>query len=313
MNAKNINLSIIIVSWNTQELLANCLEAIKNDLAGMAGLRTETFVVDNASSDGSPAMVGGRFSWVKLLKSEQNMGFAGANNLAFGQCSGRYVLLLNPDTEIRPGGLAALIDFMETNPKVGAAGARLLNSDGSLQQSCYRSPTPGRELWLLFHLDKLFPGYVTYNMTEWDTDLPRQVEVLKGACMLLRREIIGREALFDDAYFMYSEEVDLCNRIHRAGWSLYWVPQAQVVHHEGQSTRQAAASMFLHLYRAKLLYFRKNGGQRAARFYKVVLLAAALARLALSPLAWLERPARRRRHLALAGRYWELLRLLPGM
>lgn len=308
-----MDLSIIIVNWNTRELLANCLQSVGDDLLSLANLQTETFVVDNASTDGSAAMVRGRFPWVKLLESSQNTGFAGGNNLAFGQCSGRYLLLLNPDTEIRPGGLAALVDFLEANPKAGAAGARLLNSDGSLQQSCYRSPTPGRELWLLFHLDKLFRGYVTYDMAKWDTGRPHEVDVLKGACILLRREVIGREQLFDEAYFMYSEEVDLCHRIQRAGWPLHWVPQAQVVHHEGQSTRQAAATMFLHLYRAKLLYFRKNGGQWTARFYKLVLMMAALARLSVTPLAWLERPPSRQRHLALANRYWELLRLLPGM
>lgn len=313
MNAKRMDLSIIIVNWNTKKLLENCLQAVGDDLLNAADLETETFVVDNASTDGSAEMIRGRFPWVKLLENGQNIGFAGGNNLAFGQCSGRYILLLNPDTEIRPGGLKTLIDFMETHPEAGAAGARLLNSDGSLQQSCYRSPTPGRELWLLFHLDKVFPDYVTYNMAKWDANLPRPVEVLKGACILLRREAIGPAQIFDETYFMYSEEVDLCHQIHRAGWSLHWVPQAQVVHHEGQSTRQAAASMFLHLYRAKLLYFRKNGGQWTARFYKIVLLAAALARLSISPLAWLERPPSRRRHLALANRYWELLRLLPGM
>ena len=308
-----MDLSIIIVNWNTRELLAGCLEAVQGDLPSIAHISTETFVVDNASTDGSAAMVRGRFPWVTLLENSANTGFAGGNNLAFRECNGRYILLLNPDTEIRPGGLAALLEFMESNPEAGAAGARLLNSDGSLQQSCYRAPTPGRELWLLFHLDKLFPGYVTYSMAKWDTDQPRRVDVLKGACILLRREVIDQEHLFDEEYFMYSEEVDLCHRTHTAGWSLHWVPQAQVVHHEGQSTRQAAASMFLHLYRAKLLYFRKNGGQGAARSYKLVLLAAALARLSVSPLAWLERPASRQRHLALANRYWQLLRLLPSM
>lgn len=309
----NVALSIIIVSWNTTGLLANCLQSISDNLPTIAGLETETFVVDNASTDGSPEMIRIRFPWVQLLENRQNAGFARANNQAYRQSSGRYVLLLNPDTELWPGALAALMAFMDNHPKAGAAGARLLNSDGSLQLSCYRTPTPGRELWSLFHLDKIFPGYVNYNMAEWDTNSPRQVEVLKGACFLLRREAIDREQLFDEAYFMYSEEVDLCHRIRNAGWPLYWVPESEVVHHEGQSTRQAAGSMFLHLYRAKLFYFRKNGGRWTARFYKVVLLIAALARIAVSPLAWLERPPTRQRHLALANRYRELLRLLPNM
>ncbi|MFZ0547949.1 MAG: glycosyltransferase family 2 protein [Candidatus Promineifilaceae bacterium] len=308
-----MDLSIIIVSWNTKDLLKDCLHSLSNNLAVLNDRQVETFVVDNASADGTSEMVRDQFSWVKLIENDENKGFAGANNQAFSQCIGLFILLLNPDTELRPNALSTLLDFVEANPNAGAAGARLLNSDGSLQQSCYRAPTPGRELWLLFHLDKLFPGYVSYNMTAWDTTAPRPVDVLKGACILLRMEVIGREQLFDEAYFMYSEEVDLCHHIQRSGQALYWVPQAEVVHHEGQSTRQAAASMFLHLYRAKLLYFRKNGGRWTARFYKGVLFMATLTRLSLSPLAWLERPPARRRHLALASRYWQLLRVLPGM
>jgi GT2 family glycosyltransferase len=214
---------------------------------------------------------------------------------------------------MKPGSLAALFGFLEADPKAGVAGGRLLNSDKSLQHSCYLAPTLGRELWLLFHLDALYPAYARYEMDKWDLNTPRQVEVLKGACLLLRREAIDPEQIFDEDYFMYSEEVDLCRRIGRAGWLLHWVPQAEIVHHEGQSTRQVATPMFLHLYRAKLLYFRKNGGRRAAQLYKFILLAAALTRLTFSPLAWVIRPAARHQNLALAGRYWQLVRLLPGM
>jgi GT2 family glycosyltransferase len=282
-------------------------------LPDLSGLKSEIIVVDNASTDGSVELVRTRFPWVRLLENHQNAGFGKANNQAYRQCSGRYILLLNPDTELRPGALELLIAYMEKNPQAGISGARLLNTDGSLQQSCYREPTPARELWSLFHFDKFFPGLADYNVGEWDLNRNPQVEVLKGACMLLRREAINDQQLFDEAYFMYSEEVDLCRRIRASGWSLNWVPQAEVVHHEGQSTRQAAGSMFLHLYQAKLLYFRKNSGGWAARYYKIVLLLAALARLAVAPLAWLEHPDNRRRHLALASRYWELLRLLPEM
>ncbi len=308
-----MDLSIIIVNWNTRELLASCLQSVSDNLRATAGLKVETFVVDNASADGSAAMVREHFPWVRLLENGQNAGFAQANNQAIRQSGGRYLLLLNPDTEVRPGALAALFSFMEAHPEAGAAGARLLNTDGSLQPSCTLTPTPGRELWLLLHLDALYPRYARYAMSEWDTGKPRAVEVLKGACLLLRREALDQAGPFDEEYFMYSEEVDLCRRIRLGGWQIYWVPQAEVIHYEGQSTRQVATNMFLHLYQAKLFYFRKNGGRRAAWRYKLVLLAAALPRLALSPLAWLERPPARQRHLALAGRYWQLVRLLPGL
>lgn len=309
----SVDLSIIIVNWNTKALLANCLQTVADNLARITNLTAETLVVDNASTDGSLEMVRAEFPWVRLLANDQNLGFARANNRAYSQSDGRFILLLNPDTELLPGTIVELLDFMARHPQTGVSGARLLNPDGSLQQSCYRAPTIGRELWSLLHLDKIFPGYVTYNMTDWDVTSPRTVEVLKGACFLLRREAVGQDQLFDEAYFMYSEEVDLCHRIHKRGWTLHWVPMAEVVHHEGQSTKQAAGSMFIHLYQAKLLYFRKNSGPWTARFYKIVLLIAALVRLVVSPLAWLEPSPTRQRHLSLANRYWQLLRLLPGL
>lgn len=308
-----MDLTIIIVNWNTKRLLETCLKTVADNLAELPSLKSETIVVDNASNDGSVDMVRTNFSWVRLVDNSENVGFAKANNQAFEMSSGRFVLLLNPDTELRNGALAALTGYMDENAATGIAGARLLNSDGTLQQSCYRFPTPGRELWLLLHLDKLYPDFATYDMSEWDTQAPRKVEVLKGACLILRRDLIVGEQLFDEAYFMYSEEVDLCRRIHKAGWGIDWVPQGEVVHHEGQSTKQAIGVMFFQLYRAKLLYFRKHGGRWTARYYKVALFIAALIRLIISPLAWLERPENRQHHLALTNRYWSLLRTLPSL
>ena len=150
-------------------------------------------------------------------------------------------------------------------------------------------------------------------MRRWDTLQPRPVEVVQGACLLLRREALGDEELLDPRYFMYSEEVDLCYRIRRRGWQIYWVPMAQVVHYGGQSTRQAAAAMFLRLYEGKILYFRKHDGPMAARLYKMILFVASLARLLVAPLAWLQPPSQRRLNLTLAGHYVQLLKALPRL
>ncbi|MFQ5596281.1 MAG: glycosyltransferase family 2 protein [Anaerolineae bacterium] len=305
------DLSLIIVNWNTRDLLAQCLESIWQNVSTFERSNVETFVVDNASTDGSAQMVRERFPWVRLIENAENVGFARANNQAIRASSGRYVLLLNPDTEVRPSALERLVRFMEATPQAGGGGPRLLNPDGSLQPSCHPAPTLTRELWRLFHLDALRP-YALYPMAGWDPETPRPVEVIQGACLLLRRAALEQIGLLDEGYFIYSEEVDLCYRLRRAGWRLYWLPAARVVHYGGQSTQQVAAEMFLRLYRGKLLYFRKNHGRLAAQLYKLILLAAALARLALAPLAWLERSPRRRRHLALAGRYGRLLRALAG-
>ncbi len=306
-------LSIIIVSWNTRDLLARCLEAVeRSNVRTFERLNVETFVVDNASTDGSAAMVRERFPWVRLIENAENVGFARANNQAIRQSTGRYVLLLNPDTEVQSGALEALLRFMEAQPQAAAAGARLLNPDGTLQPSCHPFPTLGRELWRLFHLDALRP-YALYDMARWDLAGPREVDSVQGACMILRREALVQVGLLDEGYFIYTEEVDLCRRLRGAGWRIYWAPQAAVVHYGGQSTRQMPGEMFLRLYESKVRYFRKHHGRLAAGCYKLILLVAALARLLLSSLVWLERPPQRRQHLALAGHYRRLVRALPGM
>ena len=148
-------------------------------------------------------------------------------------------------------------------------------------------------------------------MHEWDVSQPRRVDVLLGACMLLRREAVAQVGLLDEGYFMYSEEVDYCRRLQEAGWALYWVPEAEVVHYGGQSTRQVATEMFLRLYAGKLRYFRKHEGARAGRIYKLILFAAALFRLLLVPLALLAPAPKRQEQLSLAQRYLKLVSVLP--
>ena len=307
-----VALSIIIVNWNTRDLLAQCLESVANNARLMPHLRMETFVVDNASTDSSAAMVGERFPWVQLVENEVNTGFAQANNQAIRLSTGRYVLLLNPDTEVKPQALYTLMDFMESQQDAGAAGSWLLNADGSLQTSCYPAPTLSRELWRLFHLDTLYP-YSHYQMDKWDRCVPQKVDVLKGACVILRRKALDEIGLLDENYFMYSEEVDLCYRLQKAGWNLYWVPQSQVVHFGGESTKQVAAEMFLQLYRGKVVYFRKHYGRPRGIAYKLILLAASLARLSLTPVVYLQRPPERDKNLLLAVHYSRLLAVLPRM
>jgi GT2 family glycosyltransferase len=246
---------------------------------------------------------------VRLIRNDDNLGFAQANNQAMGLANGNYVLLLNPDTTVRAGALDTLVTFLEEHPHAGAAGARLLNPDGSLQHSCSPAPTLFNEWLHLFHLDR----ERRQGMSAWNVEAAREVESLIGACLMLRREAIDEIGRLDERYFMYSEEVDYCYRLRKAGWPLYWVPQAVVVHYGGQSTRQIADEMFLQLYQNKLLYFRKHYGRADAWAYKFILLWASSMRLALSPFTWLEKPSRRRQHRDLAGRYWRLLTALPGL
>lgn len=304
-----MTLSIIIVSWNTRELLDKCLASIfANPPAG----EFEVLVVDNHSSDGSLLLVKTHYPQVRLIENRENLGFARGNNQAIQQSKGDYVLLLNPDTEIKSGALQELVVYLDANPTVGAAGARMLNPDGSLQPSCSPTPTLARELLRMFHLPGMrSDGY--YAMEHWDKNLPRDVDVLLGACLILRREVLDQIGLLDEAYFVYSEEVDLCLQVQRAGWRLAWVPQAEVVHYGGQSTQQIAEAMFLSLYQGKILFFRKHYGWAAVQVYKMILFLAALGRLLITPIALLSTPSRRRQRLALSSHYRRLLSALPEM
>ena len=271
---EGIDLSIVIVNWNTRELLLRCLQSVY-ETAGC--LEFEVFVVDNGSTDGSAAMVRERFPQVHVIANQENVGFAQANNQGIRQSHGRYVLLLNSDTETHPGALETLVDFMDAHPQAGAAGARLLNRDGTLQPSCHPMLTPGREFWRLLFLNCIWPR-ATYPMQRWDLRTPREVEVIKGACLILRREALDRVGLMDTRYFMYTEEMDLCYRLRRAGWRLYWVPEAEVVHYGEGSTRQVAEAMYVQLYRSKAQFYRKTGSEGRARLFKALLVLAYLPR-----------------------------------
>lgn len=303
-----MKLSIAIVNWNTGELLAQCLSSI---FEHPPSADSEVFVVDNHSSDESILLARQRFPRVNYLLNGTNLGFPAANNQAIRQSRGEYVLLLNPDTIVRKGALDVMVAFLDQHADAGAAGARLLNPDGSLQPSCSPAPTLYREFLRMFHLGGVRPdGY--HAMESWDINKPHQIDVLLGACIMVRKEVLDTIGLMDEAYYMYSEEVDLCERIRRAGWSIFWVPQAQVVHYGGQSTRLAATEMFLQLYRAKIFFFRKHRGRWSSIAYKLILYLAGLARLVSLPLALLKSD-RRQKQLEMAGNYRRLLTALPGM
>lgn len=301
-------LSIILVNWNTREFLALCLASLE-DVAEADDLgKLEVFVVDNASQDGSVEMLRERFSWVRLIINRENVGFARANNQAIVRSQGEHILLLNTDTEVYPGALKALINYMYAHERVGAVGPMLLNPDGSLQPSAQPMLTPEREFWRLLFLDRA-ARKATYAMEKWDSRIPHQVEILKGACLLLRREALKEVGLLDESYFMYTEEVDLCYRLAKAGWQLWWVPEARIIHFGGASSRQVAEEMYLELYRSKTLFYRKFGGNRRAKRFKWWVSLAYVPRFVLMMVYARFNPSVASR----AHTYQRLLVELPGM
>jgi N-acetylglucosaminyl-diphospho-decaprenol L-rhamnosyltransferase len=273
-----VDLSVLIVSWNTRELLVRCLHSVY-EAAG--NLEFEVLVVDNASTDDSAVVVRRCFPQVNLIENTENVGFARANNQAIRQSTGRHVMLLNSDTEVYPGVLETLVRFIDVHPDAGGCGPRLHNADGSLQVSCHPMLAPEREFWRLLFLDRLWPR-ATYVQQKWDPETPRTVEVIKGACLLLRRTALEQVGELDERYFMYSEEMDLCYRLAQAGWKLWWVPQAVVTHYGEASSKQVAEEMYIQLYRSKVQFHRKFGGVRRASRFKRLVRAAYLPRLAVA-------------------------------
>jgi len=274
-------LSIIIVNWNTREDLLRCLASIgANPPSGSF----EVLVFDNASTDGTKEAVAAEFPQVRLEASAENLGFARANNKAVTVAQGQLWLLLNPDTIVHPGALDELVRYLVAQPRVAAVGPRLANPDGSLQPSIERLPSLFREWWRLFHLDGIYP-VSQYGSVVLASRSPQPVEVLNGACLLLRADVVRPLGLFDEDYFVYSEEIDLCDRLGQAGWELHWLPAAVVTHARGRSTSQVADHMFIELYRNKIKFFRKRRNALAGAMYKFILLQAALVRFGFGQLA----------------------------
>ncbi|MHA2096966.1 MAG: glycosyltransferase family 2 protein [Candidatus Hodarchaeales archaeon] len=304
-----MDLSIIIVNWNTKKLLVECLDSI---YASPPNSEYDIWVVDNSSTDGSPDMMRNRYPEVNLIDNNENIGFAKANNQAFQKCQGEYILLLNPDTVIKTDAIEKLVHFLNQTPDAGMVGARLVNPDKTLQVSAFPVPTLSKEFWRLFHLDHFVP-FANYPMEKWDLDSVREVDTLLGACILIRREALGKFGLFDEEYFIYSEEVDLCTRLKKGGWHLYWLPSAVVVHYGAQSTQQVAEEMFLRLYAGKILYFRKHHSNLVVFVYKLILFLATISRLILTPFALMEEPVKREEHLVISNYYRRLLWSLPNL
>lgn len=304
-----MDLSIIIVSWNTRDILAQCLRSV---FESETARQYEVLVVDNGSSDGSVEMIRESYPQICLFSNKDNVGFARANNQAIAYSSGEYVMLLNPDTVVDNKVIEVLSEFLDDNPDVGAVGPRLLNPDKTLQPSAYPKPTLAREFWRMFHLDRIH-YFAEYPMQDWQVTVSRDVDALMGACFLVRQKVLDQVGFFDESFYIYSEEIDLCTRIRDFGWRITWVPTVSVEHLGGQSTQQIQQEMFLRLYQGKIQYFRKHHSILEVWLYKLVLMFATLARLALIPFAYLERSTPKNEHLKLSSNYRRLLWTLPGL
>jgi GT2 family glycosyltransferase len=246
-------LTVIVVNWNTRELLRRCLLSVRRT---RVTADAQVIVVDNASSDGSAEMVRAELPWVELIANDRNVGFGVANNQALPRARGRDVLLLNPDAELRDGALEPAIRYLAEHPEAGVVGTTLVHADGSLQLYCNRYPGAWHSL--------RHNQYVARLLNERGLSCSqrlgqaRGVDWVLGACLLVRRRILEQVGAFDPRFFVYGEEIDLQYRIRQAGWDVVYVPSPGVVHHSGQSTRKIGAAASLHEIRGRLLFARKH-------------------------------------------------------
>ncbi|MCA9896750.1 MAG: glycosyltransferase family 2 protein [Ardenticatenaceae bacterium] len=266
------DLSIIIVSWNVQELLSNCLRSV----LGQSERALQIIVVDSASSDGSAAMVAEEFPEVELIACQENVGFPRGNNLGLAQANGRYLLLLNPDTIVHDDALAKMVAYLEENPQVGVVGPQLLNEDGTVQSSRRRFPSLKTALFESTWLQPYAPQSVLddYYVRDVGDEETAVVHWVMGACLMTRQEVVAQVGGLDEDYFMYSEELDYCRRIHGMGWQVVYYPPAKVTHLSGKSSEQAVTHRHINFNRAKLRYFRKNHGRFAAGMLRLFLLVS---------------------------------------
>ncbi len=279
-----MDLSIIIVNWNSGDLLEKCLDSIYRN---RDSLDLEIFVVDNASSDQSLSCLKS-FREVKLIRNKTNKGFSYANNIALERAKGRFVLLLNPDTQILKNSLKKMVDYLKKHLNVGVLGCRLLNSNRSIQPSCHAFLSLPHVFFEVSQINRLFPKnnffikifrpltcfklFVNYA----NPDYPVEVDSVMGSCFLIRKEALSKTGLLDENFFLYHEEMELSYRMWQSGYKVLFFPDAEVIHHREQSVRKVQGRVFFERCRSILLFFHKHKPKELYLVRVIMLLSLVL-------------------------------------
>jgi len=274
-----LDLSIVIVNYNTGDLLQDCLQSL---FASEGDFTYQVTVVDNHSQDGSATIVRREFPQVHLLKNPENVGYARANNQGLKSRKARYYLLLNPDTVLSPEALSGMLSFMEEHPQVGIAGPKLMMADGRLDLACRRSfPTPEVSFYRLSGLSRLFPKsrrFGRYNLTYLDPDQVAEVDSVVGAFMMIRGETLEEVGDLDEGFFLYGEDLDFAYRAKKAGWKVYYNPQVTVLHYKRRSSSQNRKRAQHEFYRAMHLFYRKHYAKTTPLWLHWLVMAGILLR-----------------------------------
>ncbi|MDR0207217.1 MAG: glycosyltransferase family 2 protein [Bacteroidales bacterium] len=254
-----MQLSIVIVNYNVKYYLLQCLQSVKK---AIEGIETEVFVVDNASTDDSVKMLEEKFSWVNIISNTENVGFSCANNQAIKLAQGKFILLLNPDTIVEEDTFKRCINFMEQTQDAGALGVKMINGEGEfLPESKRALPIPAVAFYKIFGLSRLFPNskrFGTYHLKYLDNNQIQSVEVLSGAFMFLRKELLDKIGLLDETFFMYGEDIDLSYRIIKANYKNYYLPETKIIHYKGESTKKSSVNYVIVFYKAMQIFVKKH-------------------------------------------------------
>lgn len=258
-----MDLSILIVNYNTYQLTADCIRSVQSSETKYS---YEIILIDNNSTDGSVEKLREEFPEVVLIANQENTGFAKANNQGMEIAKGRYVLLLNSDTIVQQDTVQVMLDFMEEHPRVGASGCKVILPNGSLDKACKRGfPTPSASFYYAFGFSKLFPDnprFNQYQLGHLDPDQETPVDCLVGAFMLVRQEAIAKIGGLDETFFMYGEDIDWCYRIKEAGWDIHYYPQTTIIHYKGGSARRKPLKIIYEFHRAMVIFHRKHYKKR---------------------------------------------------
>lgn len=267
----NIKLSIIIVNYNTRVILDECIGSI---LKNPFHENFEVIVIDNASSDGSVEFIRQKYPSVMLLVNEKNLGFAGANNRGVKTARGKYILLLNSDAEVLDGSLDKMFDYMETNPSVGIVGPKLIGAGGKIiQMSWGWLPTILKELLQkIFTPEHIFKYEFLQLMVKFLERKQREVELVSGACMFIRKEVLNSVGLLDENFFLYFEEPDFCMRVHNAGWKIIFLPDVEVIHKLGQTMKKIGKETLITYRKSQLYFYKRNSSKLQQKLLKAFLL-----------------------------------------
>jgi GT2 family glycosyltransferase len=285
-----LDLSIVIVNWNTWVQIEGCLKSIYQNTSDIIH---EVYVVDNASVDGSVEMVREKFPTVELIVNDRNVGFSHANNQAIERCAGKYVLLLNSDTLVVSNALQKMVECMESSSDIGAVGCKILRPDGSIYEYCARNfPSLTGVVLSFSYLPKLFPGsklFQHYVPSYRDYDRDRDVECLVGAAMMIRHDCLDEVGLLDERIPMYFEDIDICYRVRKAGWRIRYLSSVTIIHLcESSSEKLTDRFLPLELQKAAYsLFFREHHGTTTTRLFTLINFFGAIFRILLSFLFWL--------------------------